>query len=53
MFKARDIANELGVSSRGISGSLRKLVSDGFCEKIGSNPAVYTITEKGKNYKID
>ena len=53
MFKARDIANDLGISSRGVSGSLRKLVTDGFCEKIGSSPAVYVITEKGKEYKID
>jgi hypothetical protein len=32
---------------------MRKLVTDGFCEKVGSDPVIYTITEKGKNYKID
>ena len=53
MMKARDIADGLGISSRGVSGSLRKLVSDGFFEKVGSNPSVYALTEKGKNYKID
>jgi predicted transcriptional regulator len=53
MFKARDIAEGLFMSSRSISGSLRKMVTDGFCEKVGTDPVVYTLTEKGKNYKID
>ena len=53
MFKARDIAEGLFMSSRSISGSLRKMVNDGFCEKVGTDPVVYTLTEKGKNYKID
>ena len=53
MLKARDIAEGLFISSRAVSGTLRKLVSDGFVEKIGSDPAVYTITEKRKNYKIN
>jgi len=51
--KAKDIANGLGMSSRAVSGSLRKLVTDGFVEKVSKDPAVYAITEKGKNYKID
>ena len=53
MWKAREIADAMGLSSRGISGSMRKLVSDGFCEKIGNNPSVYMLTEKGKNLNID
>ena len=53
MFKARDVADGLFISSRAVSGSLRKLVTDGFCEKVGTDPVVYTLTEKGKNYKID
>lgn len=53
MLKAKDIANALEVSSRVVSGSLRKLVNDGFVEKIGSNPTVYYLTEKGKNYNIE
>ena len=52
MLKARDIAEGLSISSRSISGSMRKLVSDGFVEKIGKDPAVYRITEKGKKYNI-
>lgn len=52
-FKAKDIAEELFISSRSVSGSLRKLVNDGFAEKIGADPVIYVITEKGKNFIID
>lgn len=53
MWKAKDLAEAMGVTSRGISGSMRKLVTDGFCEKMGTNPSVYLLTEKGKNFNID
>lgn len=53
VFKAKDIAEGLFTSSRAVSGSLRKLVADNFVDKIGQNPALYSITEKGKNYNID
>lgn len=53
MSKAKDIAEGLGVSSRAVSGSLRKLVTDGFVEKISKDPVIYAISEKGKNYKIN
>jgi DNA-binding PadR family transcriptional regulator len=32
---------------------MRKLVTDGFVEKIGQDPVYYSITEKGKNITID
>lgn len=51
--KCKDIANAIGMSSRAVSGTLRKLCTDGFVEKIGKDPVVYAITEKGKNYKIN
>lgn len=52
-YKAKDIAEGLFVSSRTVSGGIRKLVTDGFVEKVGEDPVIYTITEKGKNYNID
>ena len=60
-FKASDIAYAVGAlesapiaaSPRAISGALRKLVNDGFCDKIGKDPITYTLTEKGKNFIID
>lgn len=52
-FKTKDVAEGLFVSSRMVSGSLRKLVNDGFVEKISTDPIIYALTEKGKNYKIE
>lgn len=52
-YKAKDIAEGLFISSRTVSGSIRKLVTDKFVEKIDDEPVIYTITEKGKNYIID
>lgn len=49
MLKAKDIADGLCVAPKSISGSMRKLVIDGYVEKLGENPSVYTLTEKGKN----
>ena len=53
IYKAKDIAEGLFVSSRNVSGAMRKLVTDGFVEKVGSDPVLYTLTEKGKNYNIE
>ena len=52
-YKAKDIAEGLFASSRAISGAIRKLITDGFVEKLGESPSIYAITEKGKNYKIE
>jgi DNA-binding MarR family transcriptional regulator len=52
-WKAKDIAEEMFISSRTVSGSIRKLVNDGFVEKVGQDPVIYSITEQGKNIKID
>ena len=52
-LKAADIGSGLGSPTRTVSSALRKLVSDGYVEKIGDKPAVYVITEKGKEFKID
>lgn len=52
-WKAKDIAEGLGVSSRTVAGGTRKLAEDGFIEKLGQEPTFYTLTEKGKNIEID
>lgn len=51
-WKASDVAEGLFVSSRTVSGAIRKLVTDGFVEKVSTDPVVYAITEKGKNIEI-
>ena len=53
MMKAKEIAEGMFISSRAVSGSMRKLVSDGYVEKIGADPVMYLITEKGKNINIE
>lgn len=52
-WKAREVAEELGISSRSVSGGMRKLVNDGFVEKLNDNPVVYAITNKGKEITIE
>jgi len=32
---------------------MRKLVADGYFEKMGDNPVVYALTEQGKNINIE
>jgi predicted transcriptional regulator len=47
LFKAKDIGDGMLISSRTVAGSMRKLVTDGYIEKIGSEPSVYAVTNKG------
>lgn len=53
MMKSKDIAEGLYISSRGVSGAMRKLVTDGYVEKIGQNPIVYTLTDLGKEINLE
>ena len=53
MFKAREIAEGIFISSKSVSGSMRKLVNDGFVEKIGQDPIIYQLTEAGMQVEID
>ena len=53
VFKAKDIGEAIGLTRRTVSGSIRKLVTDGYVDKIGTNPVCYSITDLGKNEKVD
>ena len=50
---AKAIAEGMGVSSRSVSGAIRKLVNDGFVEKVSTDPVLYSITAKGIEVTID
>lgn len=52
MFKAREIAEGIFISSRSVSGSIRKLVTDGYVEKIGADPVIYSLTDLGKTVDL-
>lgn len=51
-LKARDIADGMVISSRQVSGAIRKLVTDGFVDKMGSSPVIYSLTTKGRDFDI-
>ena len=53
MSAAREIGEGLFISSRKVSGAMRKLVSEGYAEKIGQDPTIYVLTEKGKNIRFE
>ena len=48
VLPAKKIAEELDLSSRTVSGAMKKLVTDGYVEKFEGDPKTYSITEKGK-----
>lgn len=53
VFKAKDIGEGLFTSGRSVSSSMKKLITEGFCEKVGNDPVVYAITEKGKQKELN
>ena len=53
LFTSKEAAEALFTSSRSIAGSMRKLVNDGYVEKIGKDPVQYSLTETGKNYQFE
>ena len=53
VFTSKEAAEALFTSGRSIAGSMRKLVTDGYVEKTGKNPVQYSLTEAGKNYKVE
>ena len=53
-FKAKDIADGMGITSRTVSGAIRKLVTDGYVEKISEeSPIVYALTTAGETVAFD
>lgn len=52
MFKAKEIGEGLFISSRAASGAMRKLVTDGYVEKMGTDPVVYVLTQLGTTVQI-
>ena len=53
VVSAKVVADAIETSSRSVSGTFRKLVKDGYIEKLDGNPSSYKITNKGVNYTFD
>jgi DNA-binding MarR family transcriptional regulator len=52
LFTAKVIGEALFMNSKSVSGSMRKLVTDGYVKKEGTNPVTYSLTENGIYYII-
>ena len=52
LFKAAEIGEGLFMSGRSVSGSMRKLVADGYVVKEGKDPVCYSITDSGKSFEL-
>lgn len=52
-WTARDIAEGIFLSSRSVSGAMRKLVTDGFVDRIEKEPTMYTLSDEGKNIILE
>lgn len=52
-FNAKQLGELLFMSPRSISGSIKKLLKDGYCEKTNLNPVTYKITKLGKETQLD
>ena len=52
-FNSKQIGELLFMSPRSVSGSIKKLINEGYCEKISINPVTYKITSLGKDIQLD
>ena len=52
LFKAKEVGEGMNITSRTASGAMRKLVTDGYVEKMGENPVVYSLTDKGMTINL-
>lgn len=49
VFSAKQLGELLFMSARSISGSMRKLVTEQYVEKVGQNPVTYKLTDLGES----
>lgn len=52
-WTSKALGEGIGISSRSVSGSMRKLVDAGFVEKCGADPIAYVITDEGINFNLE
>ena len=51
IFSAKIIGEGISVSSRTVSGTMRKLITDGYVEKSGQNPVTYSLTDTARSWQ--
>lgn len=52
VMKAKEIGEGMFITSRAVSGSIRKLIADKYVEKIAGSPICYSLTEAGKTCSV-
>lgn len=52
-FSAKQLGELLFMAPRSVSGSMKKLINDGYVEKKGTNPISYGLTSVGKEHQFD
>lgn len=53
LFSAKTIGEGIVISPKSVSSSMRKLVDNGYVSKTKNDVVMYSLTEKGNNYKIE
>lgn len=53
IWTAKSIAEHTDLAPKTVSGSIRKLVNDGYVVKISEEPVQYKITGKGREVKFE
>ena len=49
-FSSKQIGEYLNTSGKTVSGSMKKLITDDYVEKISQNPVLYALTDNGKAF---
>lgn len=52
-YTAKDIAEDLFIQARTVSGAMRSLVNSGYVTKIEGKPNKYQVTDEGMNLVIE
>lgn len=52
-YTAKEIAEDLMLNSRSVSGAMRSLVNAGFVEKVEEKPNKYQVTQEGLDLVIE
>ena len=52
-FSSKQLGELLFMPPRSVSGSIRKLITNGYVEKHAGNPITYGLTDEGKDLQLD
>lgn len=53
IFSSKTIGELLFMAPRSVSGSMKKLITDGYVIKVGANPVSYSLTDAGNALQLD